>query len=244
MNDEKTESYRALYRVRPLMYHVGDIRLWVPIRQDGIVLWFVYLFLFFVLCYLFPILSWVIPLERTVIMVIGPIAAAYYTVKLDPAGKSVPKYLLDMVHFLVRPKWFVRWQAIRHPGGKGKIHFIGICRPYDIFSRKGGGEEWCGGLGVLHGKIESLQSLLLPKSVRVCSRLGSLAIEPAKGKLRNAVTAPSSLQHQRKKTLTFVTTENVDISIYSEIETGKESWKVEQNTAYPLMHKRGGENLS
>lgn len=244
MIDDRAESYRSLYRVRPLIYHIGDVRLWVPIRQDGIVLWFMYLFLFFVLCYLFPILSWVIPLDRTVTMVIGPIVAAYYTVKLDPAGKSVPRYLQDIVHFLLRPKWFVRWQAVRQPGGKGKIQFIGACRPYHIFKGKDGIEVWLGSLVVLQGKIESLQSLMLPKSVRVRSRWEWLTIEPANGKLKGVVNAPSSLQLQRKKTLTFVTAQDIDITIHKEIETGKEIWKVVQQIPTSSTHGGGKEEIS
>jgi len=227
MDDEKTESYRALYRVRPLIYHVGDIRLWVPIRQDGIVLWFVYLFLFFILCYIFPILAWVIPLDRTIIMIAGPIAAAYYTVKLDPAGKSVPRYLQDILHFLMRPKCFVRWQAIRHPSGRHKIHFIGTCRMVDLYSQKEGGKEWRGNVGILRGTVESLQSLRLPPSVRVWSRRGRLTLEPAKGKIKGAIIPPSFLQQPGKKALTFVTAQAVEINIHRDNGTGQKMWKFE-----------------
>lgn len=129
MDEDKAESYRALYRVRPLIYHIGDIRLWVPIRQDGIILWFAYLFIFFVFCYILPVFSWILPLDPALTMLVGPVAAAYYSVKMDPAGKTVPRFLLDIGQFLLRAKWTVRWEAIRHPSGKKKIRFEGRCRP-------------------------------------------------------------------------------------------------------------------
>ncbi|MCD1261282.1 hypothetical protein B5M42_020995 [Paenibacillus athensensis] len=226
MEQDKTESYRALYRVRPLIYHVGDIRLWIPIRQDGIVLWFVYLFLFFVFCYVFPVLAWIIPLDRVVTMLIGPIAAAYYTVKLDPAGKTVPRYLQDIVHFLLRPKWVVRWQAIRYPVGKRRVAFIGLCKPYNVLQQPKGVEEWRGSAGLLRGKVRGLQSLVLPASVRVRwqSRSGKLTVQALKGQHRNAVISPASLQAKRK--LTWITSQPVQVDIHRDSASNREIWKV------------------
>ncbi|MFC4306410.1 TcpE family conjugal transfer membrane protein [Cohnella boryungensis] len=227
MEQDKTESYRALYRVRPLIYHVGDIRLWVPIRQDGIVLWFVYLFLFFILCYVFPVLSWIVPLDRTVTMIVGPIAAAYYTVKLDPAGKTVPRYLRDIIHFLVRPKWFVRWQAIRGPEGRRKLHFAGTVRPYDIMTLPSGEEEWHGSVGMLRGKVVGLQSLFIPASVRVrwhrCSE--RLSIERTKRSHKKAIVPPASVEG--KRTIHWISSQPVQANIYRDKETKTEIWKVQ-----------------
>lgn len=230
MDSEKTESYRALYRVRPLIYHIGDIRLWVPIRQDGIVLWIVYLFLFFFFCYLFPILAWIIPLDRTMTMAIGPIVAAYYTVKLDPAGKTAPKYLQDILHFLVRPKWIVRWQAIRQPGGKRKIHFWGRCRPYEIVPAKEGGEEWRGGMGTLRGEIIDLQKLLLPADVQVCwhERSKMLRISTMKGKQKGSVIPPAYVQQKAKQTSVWFTSDPVEVEVERDQQTHTERWKIEQ----------------
>lgn len=228
MEDEKTESYRALYRVRPLIYHIGDIRLWVPIRQDGIVLWFVYLFLFFIFCYIIPILVWIIPLDRTVTMVIGPIFAAYYTVKLDPAGKTVPRYLQDMIHFLIRPKWFVRWQAIRQPCGKRKIHFIGRCRPYDVTRIQGGGEEWRGRFGMLRGKVKGLKTLSLPAAVQVRwnGRTDTLQIFPGHGKMKGLVTPPATLQRNVKRTVSWSSSHPVHVHVIRDQVTNIENWNI------------------
>lgn len=227
MEDEKTESYRALYRVRPLIYHIGDIRLWMPIRQDGVVLWFVYIGVFFILCYVFPLFSWVLPFDRTITMVAGPIAAAYYTVKLDPAGKTVPRYLRDILYFLVRPKWFVRWQAIRQPGGMQKITFISRCRPYERISLQNGGEEWYGGSGWLHGTVEGLHMLVLPKNVQIHwrGRTRKLTITPFKGSSKRAVVPPILLEGKARRTLAWMT--SVPVHAEREIETeNREIWKV------------------
>ncbi|MCY9668716.1 conjugal transfer protein [Paenibacillus alginolyticus] len=213
MNEEKTESYRALYRVRPLIYHIGDIRLWMPIRQDGVVLWFVYVGVFFIFCYLFPLLSWVLPFDRTITMVVGPIAAAYYTVKLDPAGKSVPRYLRDILHFLVRPKWFVRWQVIRQPGERRKIQFVGRCRPYERFSLKNGIEEWRGGNVRLGGTVEGLQTLLLPANMQVRwrARTTLLTVTPFKRKSKRSVVPPARLEGKARRALAWTTSVPVQV---------------------------------
>ncbi|MFC0213824.1 TcpE family conjugal transfer membrane protein [Paenibacillus chartarius] len=227
MDEEKTESYRALYRVRPLIYHIGDIRLWMPIRQDGVVLWFVYIGVFFVFCYVFPVLAWLLPLDRTITMVVGPIAAAYYTVKLDPAGKTVPRYLRDILHFLVRPKWFVRWQANRQPGGKRKLRFVGRYRPYERVTLQSGGELWRGGSGSLSGTVEGLEMLALPANMRVRwrGRSGRLTLTPVKRPSKRAVVPPAVLEGKTQRTLVWMTAAPVQIQREKKDEH-MEIWKV------------------
>ncbi|MEB3102858.1 TcpE family conjugal transfer membrane protein [Ferviditalea candida] len=207
MDEEKTESYRALYRVRPLIYHIGDIRLWMPIRQDGVVLWFVYIGVFFIFCYVFPVLAWLLPIDRAITMVVGPIAAAYYTVKLDPAGKTAPRYLRDILHFLVRPKWIVRWQRVRQSGGIHPIRFTGRCRPYERITLPSGGEAWRGSIGRLHGTVEGLQTLCLPANVRVrwSGRSGKLTVTPMKRPSKRAAIPPAVLEGKSRRTLVWMT---------------------------------------
>lgn len=226
---DKTESYRALYRVRPLIYHIGDIRLWMPIRQDGVVLWFVYIGVFFILCYVFPLLVWLLPLDRTIMMVVGPIAAAYYTVKLDPAGKTVPRYLRDILHFLVRPKWLVRWQAIRQPGGKHRIAFVGRCRSYARIPLQNGGEEWRGGSGWIQGTVEGLQTILLPANVRIRwrGRSGKLTVIPLKRPPKRVFVPPAVLEGQAHRTFRWMTSVAVQVDRQNR-EDPREIWRVSQ----------------
>jgi hypothetical protein len=225
---EKAESYRALYRVRPLIYHIGDIRLWMPIRQDAVVLWLVYIVVFFLLCYVVPVLA-LLPFDRIITMVAGPIAGAYYTVKLDPAGKTVPRYLRDVLHFLVRPKWVVRWQLIRQPGGKRKLRFESWCRPYDRTSLQDGEEEWRGRKGHLQGMVEGLRFLSLPANSRVCwqGRSKRLTILPLKRRPRHAVVLPALLERKTRQALVWATDRPVQIYRENAIEN-REIWKVEE----------------
>lgn len=224
---EKVESYRALYRVRPLIYHVGDIRLWMPIRQDGVVMWLVYIVVFFVFCYVFPVLTWVLPFDRAIIMALGPIAAAYYTVKLDPAGKTVPRYLRDILHFLIRPKWFVRWQAARQPGGTSRIRMVGHCRPYERKAPKNGLEEWRGASGRLLGTVKEMHMLVLPPKVRIRwrSRSGKLSIAPLKQSARRAIAPPALLEGTERKTMIWTTASPLQM-VREKRENNKEIWKV------------------
>ncbi|NTZ20749.1 hypothetical protein EXW96_25510 [Paenibacillus sp. JMULE4] len=231
MDEDKTESYRALYRVRPLIYHIGDIRLWMPIRQDGVVLWFVYIGVFFIFCYVFPVLSWLLPIDRTITMVVGPIAAAYYTVKLDPAGKTVPRYVRDILHFLVRPKWFVRWQAIRQPGGKHRIRFVGRCRPYERISLPKGGEAWSGSSGQLHGTVEGLQTLCLPANVRIRwrGRSGKLHVTPLIRPSKRAVVPPVVLEGKSRRSMSWMTSAPVQVERENR-DKHLEIWKVRKRS--------------
>ncbi|MBB6732776.1 TcpE family conjugal transfer membrane protein [Cohnella zeiphila] len=224
---EKVESYRALYRVRPLIYHIGDIRLWMPIRQDGIIMWLVYVFIFFVFCYIIPVLAWVLPFDRTITIVIGPIVAAYYTVKLDPAGKTVPRYLRDILHFLVRPKWYVRWQAIRQTGARRKIHFSGSCRPYVRLTAPNGEEQWFGGKGLIGGKVKGLRSLGLPDKVRVQwhGTSGRLLIVPVARRSKRAILPGAQWESRSGRTQIWTLPKPVQMD-RQERGQKQEIWKV------------------
>lgn len=234
MNEDKTESYRALYRVRTLIYHIGDIRLWMPIRQDGVVLWFVYIGVFFIFCYVFPVLAWLFPIDRTITMVFGPIAAAYYTVKLDPVGKTVPRYLWDILHFLVRPKWFVCWQKIRQPGGKRKIQFVGRCRPYERIPLSNGSVVWQGSSGWINGTVEGLQALCLPehKRIRWSGRQRKLKITPMMRPSKRAVVPPVVLEGKARRPLLWITSAPVQVN-REKRNDHTERWMVQQRNDIP-----------
>lgn len=227
MDEEKAESYRALYRVRPLIYHIGEIRLWMPIRQDGVVLWFVYIGVFFIFCYVFPLLAWLLPFDRAFTMVVGPIAAAYYTVKLDPAGKTVPRFLRDILHFLLRPKWYVRWNMMRQPGGMHRIRFASRCRPYDRSLLPEGGEEWIGSTGWIQGTVEGLQALHLPGNMRVRWRgqSGKLVLSKMKQSIKRAVIPPAVLEGKTRRARVWMSSVPVQAEREKKDEH-LESWKI------------------
>ncbi len=229
MEQEKAESYRALYRVRPLIYHIGDIRLWMPIRQDGVVLWLVYIMVFFVLCYIIPILSWLLPFDRLFTMAVGPIAAAFYTVKLDPAGKTVPGYLRDMLYFLVRPKWFVRWQAIRQLGGKGKVKWESRCRSYDRISSQGESEIWQGRMAAVQGHVDGLQSLVLParSQVKWHGRTKRLSIAVSKHRSEKDLVLPTRFVGKGRGKRVWATAKPVQVLIERDF-TNQEIWQVKE----------------
>lgn len=236
MEEERAESYRALYRVRPLLYRIGDIRLWVPIRQDGIVLWFVYVGLFFFFCYIVPILSWILPIDRMIIIGIGPLLAAYYSVKLDPVGKTVPKYLNDLLRFHLRPKWLVKWQVRRFSIVKHKIHFQGSCRSFLRRKTESNKEEWRGRSGWLQGTVQTLLSCHFPtmQKVKWQGRGSRLCIVPA------SVTSvflpvPSTIVVKQKKSFLFCINESVDLHILEQHE-GSE-WQFTPS----ITEEKGGE---
>lgn len=239
MEEERAESYRALYRVRPLLYHIGDIRLWVPIRQDGIVLWFAYVGIFFFLCYIVPILTWIIPLDRMIIMGLSPILAAYYSVKLDPAGKTVPRYLHDLVRFHLRPKWLIKWRVMRFSVEKQKIRFQGTCRSYLRRKTELNVEEWRGSTGRLQGKVKNLLSLLLPamQKAKWHGRGNHLSIVPA------SVTSiflpiPFTLSVKKKRSIQFSTDEPVAIKIQAQNEGWE--WQVTLDRVEPSSKSING----
>jgi len=224
---EKVESYRALYRVRPLIYHIGDIRLWMPIRQDAVVLWLVYIAVFFVFCYVMPILAWLLPFDRVITMIAGPVAAAYYTVKLDPAGKTAPRYLRDVLQFIVRPKWIVRWQRIRQPGGRSAIRFAGYCRPYERTMLENGEEEWHGGKQEIRGTVKHMTSLHVPQHLRFCwrGRTGRLVLLPLRRMPRHTLRPPMLLESPSRRTLSGSVAEAVRID-REQTANKQETWQI------------------
>lgn len=106
-------SYKSLYKVNTKIYNIGDMRLPFPINVDMAVLYFAYLIVFNILFYLFPVLLMLIPvIDDTLIRIGLPFAVAMLTNNLDPAGKSVMKYLLDILKFAVRSKLTRRGEKV------------------------------------------------------------------------------------------------------------------------------------
>lgn len=229
MERDKTESYRALYRVRPLIYHIGDLRLWMPIRQDGVVLWLVYVVVFFLFCYVVPILNWILPLDRTVTMVIGPVIAAYYTVKLDPAGKTVPRYLQDVAHFIVRAKWLINWRWIRPPVGTNVLRFTAYCRPYQCKKEGSNKEVWSAISCKVSGKVTKLEQVILSEKIQLRWRGNKerLKLKPSNRKKKSLAIHSGYLEHPIRKTFIGVTTFPVKMA-RKELASQKEAWDIEE----------------
>lgn len=238
MKEDKAESYRALYRVRPLIYHIGDIRLWVPIRQDGIVLWLVYVLVFFVFCYVFPILSWVLPLDPMVVMLIGPILVAYYSVKLDPAGKTVPQFLRDLLQFFGRAKWMIAWQNVRFSEKKVRLRWQVWCKPYTFQVLSRDLQEWRGNRNCLGG-VRSLVSMSLPAHVRVVwkGRRERLVISPVKEKKSSSVMFPALVEREKRCNLKWTTFHAMEVHV--SLLQEKRQWRFQ----IPSAKESGGDPL-
>ena len=131
-------AYRSLFKVNTVLYQIGDIRLWMPIDQDLILLW-LQIFLVFVVFYsVIPILAWVSPFGPAITLGVGPAALAYIAHKLDPAGKSTSAYLRDIVRFLVRKKHIRRFERISLPRAHRTLRWSLSARRYHTVDLKDG----------------------------------------------------------------------------------------------------------
>lgn len=116
-------AYRSLFRVKTVLYQIGDIRLWMPIDRDLILLWVQTFVLFLVLYYVIPILAWISPLGPALTLSIGPAGLAYLLHKLDPAGKSTSTFLRDILRYVLGKKYVRRFERISPPRLKRTIHW-------------------------------------------------------------------------------------------------------------------------
>lgn len=114
-------SYKSLYRVKPVLFNVGDIRLPFPVSVEmalifGVIFAFYYIL---VVKILGPVLEsiglvpWILSLGLAVL-------STWLTTRFDAAGKFIPKYLFDAATFLVRRKTFSLVGAVRVPRKKHK----------------------------------------------------------------------------------------------------------------------------
>jgi len=108
-------AYRSLFKVKTVLYQIGDVRLWMPIDQDLILLWLQIFLVFIVFYYVIPILKWISPFGPALTLSVGPAALAYTLHKLDPAGKSTSAYLRGILLFLVRKKHIRRFERMALP---------------------------------------------------------------------------------------------------------------------------------
>ena len=123
-------AYRSLFKVKTVLYQIGDVRLWMPIDQDLILLWLQIFLVFVLLYYVIPILKWISPFGPALTLSVGPAALAYTLHKLDPAGKSTSAYLRDILRFLLRKKLIRRFESISPPRTRRKIHWSLKARRY------------------------------------------------------------------------------------------------------------------
>lgn len=123
-------AYRSLFKVKTVLYQIGDVRLWMPIDQDLIVLWLQIFLVFVLLYYVIPILKWISPFGPALTLSVGPTALAYTLHKLDPAGKSTSAYLRDVLRFLLRKKHSRRFERISPPRARRNIHWSLKARRY------------------------------------------------------------------------------------------------------------------
>lgn len=123
-------AYRSLFKVKTVLYQIGDVRLWTPIDQDLILLWLQILLVFGLFYYVIPLLKWISPFPPALTLSVGPAALAYMLHKLDPAGKSTSAYLRDILRFLLRKKLIRRFESISPPRTLRQIHWSLKARRY------------------------------------------------------------------------------------------------------------------
>ncbi|MFD1674791.1 TcpE family conjugal transfer membrane protein [Alicyclobacillus fodiniaquatilis] len=114
-------AYRSLFKMKTVLYQIGDIRLWMPIDQDLILLWLQVFLLFLLFYYVIPLLRWISPVGPALTLSVGPAALAYTLHKLDPAGKSTSAYLRDILRFLIRKKTVRRFEYVSLPRARRTI---------------------------------------------------------------------------------------------------------------------------
>ncbi|MFC4767169.1 TcpE family conjugal transfer membrane protein [Effusibacillus consociatus] len=181
---ETAASYRALYRIRPVIYQIGDMKLWMPIQRDGIVLWFFYLAVFFFFYFVFPLFRWLLPFDPLLGMTVGPIACAYWSIKLDPAGKTVPAFLWDLVCYTIRPKWFLNWEHRAFRPVRGRCRWTGRWRNVyrQVLSGTGGEQVEMSDARMYTGQVKGLHTLSMgePTLVTWQEKQGRLTIQAGK----------------------------------------------------------------
>lgn len=107
-------SYKPLFRISHVIYRLGDLNLPFPVSLDAVVLWAVYLLILAALYRAFPPLR-ILPVDEPVALAVFPAVLAHLSTKLDPAGKGVPGYLLGLVGWYLRPRFYRRWEGFRLP---------------------------------------------------------------------------------------------------------------------------------
>ncbi|MEG6617476.1 TcpE family conjugal transfer membrane protein [Peptococcaceae bacterium 1198_IL3148] len=101
----QANSYKPFFKIKPVIFNLGDIKLPVPVYLEWAVLFFFNL----LVCYLvfglilgsalkaIGLIPWMIVIAFTV-------AITVLTSKFDAAGKFIPKYIIDFLLFLIRKK--------------------------------------------------------------------------------------------------------------------------------------------
>lgn len=123
-------AYPSLFKVKTVLYQIGDVRLWMPIDQDLILLWLQLFVLFVVFYVVIPILPWISPFGPALTLSVGPAALAYTLHKLDPAGKSTSAYLRGVLSFLVRKKHIRRFERMALPRARRTLRWSLSARRY------------------------------------------------------------------------------------------------------------------
>lgn len=151
-------AYRSLFRVKTVLYQIGDIRLWMPIDRDLILLWLQAFLLFWVFYHVIPILAWFSPFGPALTLSLGPAGLAYILHKLDPAGKSTSAYLRDILRYLLNKKYFRRFERISPPHTRRMVHWPLTVRRYHVV-------DVATGIRIKFFMTESLDGTLEPGSV-------------------------------------------------------------------------------
>ncbi|KYP79870.1 TcpE family conjugal transfer membrane protein [Ferroacidibacillus organovorans] len=185
MADPRTDrtvyhAYRSLFKMKTVLYQIGDVRLWMPIDQDLILLWLQVFLLFLAFYYVIPILAWISPVGPALTLSVGPAALAYTLHKLDPAGKSTSAYLRDILRFLVRKKHIRRFETVSLPRPRRSLKWSMFARRYHTLDLADGCRLRFFFTEALDGKLEPGSTLrVYPKArLRLHTRTHRFALTP------------------------------------------------------------------
>lgn len=98
-------SYKSLYRVKPVLYFLGDIKLPFPVNLEMVLIFAIFWAIYHLVLSVF-----LGELIRSVGLVPGIMSfglaalSSWVSTTFDAAGKFIPKYLFDAAAFYVRPK--------------------------------------------------------------------------------------------------------------------------------------------
>lgn len=100
-------SYKSLYRVKPVLFYAGDIKLPFPINLEMALIFVFIMAFYYVICVKIfgPVLvslglvPWILALGLAVL-------STWLTTRFDAAGKFIPRYIWDAVTYYLRRKTY------------------------------------------------------------------------------------------------------------------------------------------
>lgn len=100
-------SYKSLYRVKPVLFYAGDIKLPFPINLEVTFIFGCIMAVYYLICVKvlgsllisLGLVPWMLALGLAFL-------STWLTTQFDAAGKFIPRYLFDAVAYLARRKTY------------------------------------------------------------------------------------------------------------------------------------------